>query len=75
MKITNRITQTIYLEGFGIIEIAEGTDGRWHLDLFPRGAENDEEKLILEVRMKSHGDKYFTTLDEVRKALTPLEGC
>jgi hypothetical protein len=45
------------------------------LDLFPRGAENDEEKLILEVRMKSHGDKYFTTLDEVRKALTPLEGC
>jgi len=72
MKITNTIAQTVYLEGFGILELAERADGVWHLDLFPNGAENDEEKLVIEVKMTRDGDKYFVSLEDVRKAFKPL---
>ncbi len=40
-------SQQILLEGFGFIEISEDLDGRWKLDLFPRGSENHKENLIL----------------------------
>ena len=72
---TNLNSQQILLEGFGFIEISEDLEGRWKVDLFPRGSENNEDELILEVRMNSYGDKYFSTVKNIREVLKVLEGC
>lgn len=58
-KITNTNSQFIHLEGFGAILVEEQRDGVWHVDLFPRGWENDVTKIQLENTFTSFGDKNF----------------
>ncbi len=68
-KIFNLASQRIILEGFGVIEVEETTDGKWKLDLFPRESDNDEDKILFEVCLKPYGDKYFSAIESVRKVL------
>lgn len=75
-KISNFTKQEIYLEGFGTIEISESTwNGIWKIDLFPRGFENDPEKLLIEVKLNANSDKYFASINAAKKALEGLDGC
>jgi hypothetical protein len=65
IKIFNKIE--VYLEGFGFIEITEAQiEGNWHMDLFPRGTENDEKKLLVCLD-KAHGDKTFSFVSHLRE--------
>ena len=57
--IRNLTKQEIVLEGFGFIEISESLGGEWHIDLFPRGSENNRQKIQIETTFSSTGDKYF----------------
>ncbi len=57
--IKNLTKQEIVLEGFGIIEIKENLSGEWQIDLFPRGYENDRNKIQIETTFSSTGDKIF----------------
>jgi hypothetical protein len=54
----------IVLSGFGVIEIAENLSGEWQVDLFPRGSENNYDKIQLESNFRSHGDKHFKYLKQ-----------
>lgn len=57
--IRNLTKQEIVLEGFGFIEISESLGGEWYIDLFPRGSENNRQKIQIETTFSSTGDKYF----------------
>jgi hypothetical protein len=57
--IKNLTKQEIVLEGFGVIEIKENLSGEWQIDLFPRGYENDRNKIQIETTFSSIGDKIF----------------
>lgn len=68
-KITTLRSEKVFLKDFGYIQIDEGSDGRWHIDLFPRGSENDEEKILLESTMRAGSDKYFSGIGAIRHLL------
>ncbi len=57
--IKNHTQQNICLEGFGTIEIKENEVGEWQIDLFPRGTENNRNKIQLEMTFGAIGDKCF----------------
>ena len=57
--IKNLTKQEIVLEGFGVIEIGENLSGEWQIDLFPRGYENDRNKIQIETTFSSRGNKIF----------------
>ena len=57
--IKNLTKQEIVLEGFGVIEIKENLVGEWQIDLFPRGYDNNREKIQIETTFSSNGSKYF----------------
>ena len=62
MKIIRNFNkQEIHLDGFGFIEISEGLDGKWMVDLFPRQACNERGNILLETNFSNTGDKYFET--------------
>lgn len=67
MKMKVLTIQQIYLDGFGFIEIAEGGDGVWRVDLFPRNSENDPEKILIESTMDANSTKYFVFPSEIAK--------
>jgi len=58
-KIYNLNKQQIILQGFGEIEISENHDGKWIVDLFPRGSENTRENILIETTFSPNGSKYF----------------
>lgn len=59
LKIRNLSKQEIVLEGFGFIEISENLSGEWLVDLFPRGSQNNSDKILIETSFSSHGNKHF----------------
>lgn len=72
--IRNLSKQEVVLEGFGVIEIKENLVGEWQIDLFPRGSNNNRNKIQIETSFSETGGKYFeypkenkNRIDEVYK--------